>query len=317
MLFSPARSLYVHIPFCASKCDYCDFFSVPVACSSSTETAKIMATYVERLLADLETQAQCGIFAPLDTIYVGGGTPSLLAPSDLTHLIEGIQGLVPLTENAEVTIEANPEGITAPWLAAVDAAGVNRISLGVQSLKDASLAAVHRGANSVCALTALALLRDHWRGTLSVDLIAGLPAETEASFRLGLDRVLSFRPHHISLYALAIEPGTPLYNRVADEENTNHEPHKPHKPHTPTRINYSDDIRDELWLLGRDLLEAEGYAQYEVSNFARPGFECRHNQAYWESRSWAALGAAASGTLYRDDGSALRYTATKDPANYR
>jgi oxygen-independent coproporphyrinogen-3 oxidase len=235
----------------------------------------------------------------LDTIYVGGGTPSLLAPPDILRLFGGIQGIVPLAEKAEVTIEANPEGITLPWLAACEAAGVNRISLGVQSLNDGSLSAVHRGANRACALDALALLRDHWPGTVSADLIAGLPAETEASFQAGIEKVLSFRPHHVSLYALTLEQGTPLYGRMAADERR------------------EDSIKDDLWLLGRDLLEAGGYAQYEVSNFAWSGFECRHNLAYWEGRSWAALGAGASGTLYRGDGSALRYTATNDPASYR
>jgi oxygen-independent coproporphyrinogen-3 oxidase len=295
MSFIPARSLYVHIPFCASLCDYCDFYSVPL--TPSLAGARTLTSYVERVLADLEAQAHKGIFAPpgksgqLDTVYVGGGTPSLLSPPDLALLFHGIRGLVPWATGAEVTIEANPEGITAPWLAACKAAGVNRISLGVQSLNDESLAAVHRGASGDCAIEALALLRNHWPGTLSVDLIAGLPAETEASFRSGLDTVLSFRPHHVSLYALTLEPGTPLYGRVAPED-------------------------EEMWLLGRDILEDGGYAQYEVSNFAQSGFECRHNLAYWESRSWAAAGAGASGTLFCDDGSALRYTADNDSAGF-
>jgi oxygen-independent coproporphyrinogen-3 oxidase len=286
----------VHIPFCASLCDYCDFYSVPL--TPSLSGADTLSAYVERILSDLEAQARRGVFTPdgasgwLDTGYVGGGTPSLLAPPDVARLFQGIRRIVPFATGAEVTIEANPEGITVPWLAACKDAGVTRISLGVQSLNDGSLAAVHHAADSDCAFAALSRLHYHWQGALSVDLIAGLPAETEASFREGLDTVLSFHPHHVSLYALTLEPGTPLYGRVATED-------------------------EEMWLLGRDLLEAGGYAQYEVSNFARPGFECRHNMAYWESRSWAAAGAASSGTLFGDDGSALRYTATNDSGDYR
>jgi oxygen-independent coproporphyrinogen-3 oxidase len=303
MPFVPAAGLYVHIPFCASKCDYCDFFSIPSA--SGAARAATVRAYVGRLLTDLEAQTRKGIFVPLNTIYLGGGTPSLLSPSDIARLFQGIRRLVPLAAGAEVTIEANPEGITVPWLVACEAAGINRISLGVQSSNDASLAAVHRRADRACALAALALLRDRWSGTVSVDLIAGLPAETRTTFRAGIEQVLDYHPHHVSLYALTVEAGTPLYDRAAAEENN----HKGHK------VTQSKDDED-LWLLGRDLLEAAGYEQYEVSNFARPGFECRHNLAYWESRSWAAVGAAASGTLYRDDGSALRYTATHDPESY-
>ena len=268
-------SLYAHIPFCAQKCDYCDFFSVP-------KSGGIPDLYVESLLREASFYADSFGVDSWKTLYIGGGTPSLLSPRQLSSIVCGLGAMRPFSRDAEITVEMNPESVRAELIDACASSGVNRISLGIQALDEQALSRVHRLGSPRMALDALSLLEKTWRGRLSVDFIAGLPGQTRDSFKNQFGTVFSFKNiDHISLYTLTIEDGTPLGKKIARGET-----------------DFSFDRADSMWILGRNILEKNGFLQYEVSNFARPGFESRHNKTYWHLEDYVGIGAGASGTMY-------------------
>lgn len=282
--------LYVHIPFCTSKCSYCDFFSVPCA-------AKIGDEYIEAVLAEAAFTASLRDIDSWKTIYVGGGTPSLLTEKQIDRLVSGLlklSGKAPL----EVTMEANPSDVTESLLDAASASGVTRISCGIQSFNDASLCRVRRRSRASDVYRALSLFEKNRPHSLSVDMIARLPEETDASFASGLQTLLSYNVDHISLYSLTVEEGTPLCTEIESG-----------------KIRHDIDASDALWISGRDFLCGAGYEQYEVSNFCRRGGECLHNLAYWNLESYAGIGAGAVGTFYGKNMSA-RFTNTRDIEAY-
>ena len=281
-----AVSLYVHIPFCKSKCTYCDFFSIP--CNEPVPDC-----YIENLLHEAQMRKNQFDISYWKTIYIGGGTPSLLSAGQIQKLLAGLKTICPVKENAEITIEANPDDVTADFLLGVASSGINRLSLGIQAMDDKPLAAVKRRCSRETNLNALDLIQKHWlsaKRSFSVDCIAGLPEQTRESFENGLKELVQSGANHISLYTLTLEEGTPLFRAVSKNE-----------------ITLSADFADELWLLGRDLLEENGFLQYEVSNFANPGFESRHNLTYWNLLDYAGIGAGATGTV-----GAFRYTNSCD-----
>ncbi|WP_315328784.1 radical SAM family heme chaperone HemW [Treponema socranskii] len=282
--------LYVHIPFCTSKCSYCDFFSVPCA-------KKIDDEYIDAVLNEAACTASLRDIDSWKTIYVGGGTPSLLSEKQIDFLFSG---LLKMSRKAplEVTMEANPSDVTESLLDAASTSGVTRISCGIQSFSDASLCRVRRRSRASDVYRALSLFEKKRPHALSVDMIARLPEETDASFASGLKTLLSYAPDHISLYSLTVEEGTPLCSEIESG-----------------KILHDIDASDALWISGRDFLCGAGYEQYEVSNFCRRGCECLHNLAYWNLESYAGIGAGATGTFYRKDVSA-RFTNTRDIEAY-
>lgn len=282
--------LYVHIPFCTSKCSYCDFFSVPCA-------AKIADEYIAAVLTEAACTASLWDIDSWKTIYVGGGTPSLLSEKQIDRLFSG---LLKMSRKAplEVTMEANPSDVTESFLDAAASSGVTRISCGIQSFNDSSLCRVRRRSRASDVYRALSLFDKNRPHALSVDMIARLPEETDASFASGLKTLLSYAPDHISLYSLTVEEGTPLCSEIESG-----------------KILHDIDASDALWISGRDFLCGAGYEQYEVSNFCRRGCECLHNLAYWNLESYAGIGAGATGTFYRKDVSA-RFTNTRDIDEY-
>ena len=282
--------LYVHIPFCTSKCSYCDFFSVPCA-------KKIDDEYIDAVLNEAACTASLWDIDSWKTIYVGGGTPSLLSEKQIDRLFSG---LLKMSRKAplEVTMEVNPSDVTESLLDAASASGVTRISCGIQSFSDASLCRVRRRSRASDVYRALSLFEKNRPHALSVDMIARLPEETDASFASGLKTLLSYAPDHISLYSLTVEEGTPLCSEIESG-----------------KILHDIDVSDALWISGRDFLCGAGYEQYEVSNFCRRGCECLHNLAYWNLESYAGIGAGATGTFYRKDVSA-RFTNTRDIEAY-
>ena len=282
--------LYVHIPFCTSKCSYCDFFSVPCA-------SKIGDEYIAAVLAEAAFTASLRDIDSWKTIYVGGGTPSLLSENQIDFLFSGLLNLswkAPL----EVTMEANPSDVTESILDAASSSGVMRISCGIQSFSDRSLCRVRRLSRLSDVYRALSLFKKRWPHALSVDMIAGLPEETDASFASGLETLAAYGPDHISLYSLTVEEGTPLCTEI--ESGT---------------ISRDIDASDALWISGRDFLCGAGYEHYEVSNFCRKGSECLHNLAYWNLESYAGIGAGATGTFYGKEAS-VRFTNTRDINEY-
>lgn len=272
-LTSPrAVALYLHVPFCAALCDYCDFYSEVPA------DDRVLDPYVDRLLADLARSQDEAPLGVCPSLYIGGGTPTSLGARRLERLLSGLARRLPAWP-AELTLEANPESLDADALSAAAAGGVNRLSLGVQSFDAAERMAVGRRGGLAAVEKALGLVGRSWRGRLSIDLMAGLPGQSQASLAAGIARAVAAGAEHISLYSLILEEDTPLAARVRRKQVLLPPP----------------DAADELWLAGRSELCAAGFRQYETSNFARPGAECRHNLVYWNLGDWRGFGAAAVG----------------------
>jgi oxygen-independent coproporphyrinogen III oxidase len=280
-------SLYIHVPFCASKCDYCDFYSVPLKPSDGRPEL-----FVDTLLAEAIKLFKKYPVENVPTIFVGGGTPSVLGPVLMRRLLKGIFSLIggfsPPPE--EVTVEANPESADEAMLAAIREEGVTRLSLGVQTFYGPSRRAVNRAGDEAVLPGRLALAAAFFPDAFSVDLMSGLPFQNKRILLDDIAKALSYKPAHISLYALS--------GKKAEE--------------------LGRDEADELWLCGRDVLEKSGYFQYEVSNFCPPGRECKHNIRYWRMLNWLALGPAASGTIiHKNTASGFRFTFPSDTNNWQ
>ena len=253
--------------------------------------------YVRALVHEAEYYVRHYQIDSFKTIYIGGGPPSLLSAKQIDFLLGALQNKRGRVQ--EITHEVNPETLDLEKLYAAEANGVSRLSLGIQSLNNAALASVHRHCSSERSLEALSIIQSCWHGDLNLDVIAGLPDQTSLAFLHSLERVLSYHPDHLSLYTLTVEDGTALASRI-DEG-----------------LSWSADKADEEWLQGRNLLLQCGYRQYEVSNFAIPGHESRHNLAYWRQDDYIGIGAGAVGTVYAfDGGTGLRWTNTTNIAAY-
>jgi putative oxygen-independent coproporphyrinogen III oxidase len=265
--------LYLHIPFCARRCSYCDF---AIAVRRETPSEE----YVDRVLAEwarCREDPRWAGFATLNTLYLGGGTPSRLAPDALNRLLDQLLDDRPLAPGAEVTLEANPEDVTLATARAWSAAGVNRISLGVQSFEPAVLTWMHRTHDAAQVPRAVMALREAGFDNLSLDLIYSLPAELPRDWSRDLDLAMALAPEHLSLYGLTVEEHTPLGHWVARGE---------------TRPSPDERYADEFLIAHRTLTGA-GYRHYEVSNYGRPGREAVHNGAYWRRASFLGLGPSA------------------------
>jgi len=273
-------SLYIHVPFCAGACDYCDFYSISI-----NNNFSLMDDYVDAVLGDIEDQLARLDVDDVPTIYIGGGTPSVLGARRMERLLAGIQAaLKPLRQKPpEFTVEANPESADKAFLRTCRDCGVNRISLGIQTFHGPSRLAVHRTGDHRLLREQAALAAEYFPGAFSADLITGLPFQTREVLESDITALLALRPAHVSLYSLVIEPETPLGKKAAMHGDALSLP--------------CPDDADSLWIAGRDLLEAAGLAQYEVSNFALPHKACAHNLRYWRMENWLGAGPAASGTL--------------------
>lgn len=270
-----AASLYMHVPFCAGACDYCDFYSVATVAADERLDA-----YVFRILQDIRSVIAAENVEIVPSVYIGGGTPSVLGARRFERLLIGLQELLPEFPG-ECTVEANPESATDDFLAVSRDLGVSRLSLGIQSLDPACRRAVGRLGDAMSAQLAAQRVYRYFGGDFSIDIISGLPQQDEASLMRDLAFASSCGANHVSLYSLTIETGTRLSERVASGAIA-----------LPTASQ-----SDELWLMGRDFLESEGFLQYEVSNFARAGAVCRHNIRYWRLENYLGCGPGAVGTI--------------------
>jgi len=266
--------LYVHWPWCLSKCPYCDFNSHVLA---ALDPVRWAAAYGRELTTLAQAWAPR---RPLTSIFFGGGTPSLMEPSIIATVLETAAGLWPLADDLEVTLEANPGAVDRDRFRGFRAAGVNRLSLGVQALDDGALALLGRRHDRAEALAALALARRTF-ARVSCDLIYARPGQTVAAWAVELDRVLTEAPDHLSVYQLTIEPGTPFF--AAHRNGTLTPP--------------DEDTAAALFETTRARLMTAGLPAYEVSNHARPGAECRHNLVYWRGGDYVGCGPGAHGRL--------------------
>ncbi len=258
--------LYIHIPFCRQKCRYCDFASFAGA-----------EDLINGYLSALEKEASFYLSFSADTLYIGGGTPSLLSSLQLEKLCGLVtQRFAPLGTFQESTLEANPESLTKEKLRLLKDAGLNRLSLGLQSFDDGVLKRIGRVHDVKTFLSAYGAAREEGFDNISVDLIAGLPGQTKEMFLQGLKKLTDLKPEHISVYGLQVEEGTPFYKEGVQADE--------------------DLLRAELEETHR-LLQAAGYVHYEISNFALPGRESRHNLNYWQNGEYLGLGSAAASYL--------------------
>lgn len=262
--------VYVHIPFCASRCSYCDFYS-----TLKLETAG--SHYVDALIGEAVLR-RCELHGEaVRTLYLGGGTPSQLPLPLLSRLVEGLRGALDLHGVEEFTIEANPDDVTPEWCAALPALGVNRVSMGVQSFEDRILRAIGRRHTSQQVVKAVENLHDVGIGNISLDLIYGLPGQTLDSWAESVDRAIALAPRHVSAYWLTYEPGTRLWRQREQGEVAE----------------VPEDVCIAMYHLLVKRLQEAGFEHYEISNFSLPGYHSRHNSSYWDGTPYLGLGAAA------------------------
>ncbi len=259
--------VYFHIPFCRSKCAYCDF------CSTSRWDDKLMDAYLEALIRQLGDFFLPGGKYTVDTVYIGGGTPSVFGGKRLAKLLKALDKKVSLTRTCEITVEVNPESADKGLFKQLKAAGVNRISMGVQTADDSQLKRIGRIHDFAKAREAVALCKQYCTENLSLDLIYGLPGQTMDSWLQSVEAICALQPRHISAYALKLEEGTPLWRE---------------DPVLP-----DDDTQADMYLAAVEKLARLGYAQYEISNFAQKGYHSRHNSRYWDLSDYLGFGCAA------------------------
>ena len=265
------EALYLHIPFCKSKCAYCDFDSRAMGEGCALDEA--VATYCDALAAQIDAHGRAGDLAEVQTVYIGGGTPSLLG----VRLVELVRRVLGYCDPVEFTCEANPESFTFDLARSLRAAGVTRVSLGVQSLQADELRAIGRIHTAEQAVKAVALAREEGFST-SCDLMCGLPGQTLDAWRDTLKRVLLADPDHVSVYPLQLEEGTPLERLEAAG-----------KIEVP-----DEDFQAQCMDIAAELLHAHSYERYEVASYAKPGHRCQHNIAYWTGVPYLGIGRSAA-----------------------
>ena len=279
--------IYVHVPFCRSKCQYCDFYSL------TTKDDKLMDSYIQATCKHIK---EAGALAPgyqVDTIYFGGGTPSFFGADGMAMILSAIRRSFDVIHDAEITFEANPDSVSQKLLSRLRNEGFNRVSLGIQSDDDAILQKVGRPHNYAQAVMAVERIRKAGFTNLSLDLMYGLPGQTLEGWEKTLRNVLKLNPEHISCYGLKVEERTPLY-QYKDAVNLP-----------------DDDMQADMYLAAVEILRSKGYRQYEISNFARKGMVSKHNMKYWMGGEYLGFGPDAS-----SDFGGKRFTAVRDLLGY-
>lgn len=272
--------LYIHIPFCVRKCAYCDFLSEPADLDT-------IANYMEILRKQLVEQAAFLRNRTVDTVFIGGGTPTILRPKQLGVLLDTVQEQFRLAEHAEITIEANPGTVTPEKAKVLGGGGVNRVSLGLQSASAEELRLLGRIHTYQDFLHSYELLREAGIRNLNVDLMSALPKQSVSSYEKTLHQVLALHPEHISAYSLIIEEGTPFYENYREDEALRDAGKEPKQ--LP-----SEESERAMYELTGELLAAYGYERYEISNYAKAGYACRHNIGYWTGEEYLGVGLGAS-----------------------
>ncbi|WP_312456169.1 radical SAM family heme chaperone HemW [Pseudescherichia sp.] len=286
----PPLSLYIHIPWCVQKCPYCDFNSHALKGEVPHDD------YVQHLLSDLDADAPWAQGREVKTIFIGGGTPSLLSGPAMQTLLDGVRARLNLAADAEITMEANPGTVEADRFVDYQRAGVNRISIGVQSFSETKLMRLGRIHGPEEAKRAARLATGLGLRSFNLDLMHGLPDQTLEEALDDLRQAIALNPPHLSWYQLTIEPGTLFGSRP---------------PVLP-----DDDSLWEIFEQGHQLLTAAGYRQYETSAYAKPGYQCQHNLNYWRFGDYLGIGCGAHGKVTFPDGRILRTAKTRHPRGY-
>lgn len=273
--------LYLHIPFCIRKCAYCDFLSFPAP-------EEVRKEYVRVLISQIKQSQEKG--RPVTTVFLGGGTPSVLESAEIAGIMEAIRESFRLKPGAEVTMETNPGTLDREKLEAYRAAGVNRLSIGLQSTEDGELKLLGRIHSFDQFLENYESARQVGFDNLNIDLMSALPGQTIESWRRTLRQVLELEPEHISAYSLIVEEGTPFYERYREEVKRREQGSK-------CTLLPSEEEERQMYEDTERILGKAGYGRYEISNYARPGYECRHNIGYWRRADYLGLGLGASSLI--------------------
>ena len=270
--------LYLHIPFCVSKCRYCDFLSAP----SEEEYRQI---YVERLCRRIRYWSDVihNYGYEIVSIFVGGGTPSILTEAQITQIFEAVRESFPIREDAEITLEMNPGTDVKDKLPVYRKLGINRLSMGLQSADNEELKCLGRIHTYEDFRQVYQWAREAGFTNINVDLMSAIPGQTLESYEDTLRKVVDLKPEHISAYSLIIEEGTPFYERYGEGRHADELP--------------NEDTERQMYVRTREILEGYGYHRYEISNYAKDGYECRHNLGYWDRKEYLGLGAGASSLM--------------------
>jgi oxygen-independent coproporphyrinogen-3 oxidase len=290
--------VYLHIPFCQRKCRYCDFLSAPA--SEEEQEA-----YLEALLTEIRTAPEGEDDYRVVTVFVGGGTPSLLTGGQIGRILGGLRDRFAFDREAEITMEANPGTLNRDKLAAYRKAGVNRLSLGLQSADDRELALLGRIHNFQTFRENFYLAREVGFTNINVDLMCSLPGQTIESWERTLHTTAELGPEHISAYSLIIEEGTPFGEQYGEEE-------RKRQAGEETRILPSEETERTMYRRTKEILHSYGYERYEISNYARPGKACRHNEGYWTGVEYLGLGLGASSYI-----KGVRFANSRDRKEYQ
>lgn len=275
--------IYIHIPFCRAKCGYCDF-------NSFYANDDIIENYVKKLCEEIEGSRYKGERA--DTVFIGGGTPSFIKGKYIEKILTCIDRAFPFDKNCEITVEANPESICSEKLGIYKSSGINRISMGIQSFDDSELKFLGRIHNAETAVSSYYKIREAGFDNVNIDLMFSFPQQTEKSWENSLKTAVSLDPSHISAYSLIIEEGTLFYKKYKNYQT-------------------NEDTDRIMYRKTKELLNGFGYDRYEISNFAKPGYECRHNIGYWKRYNYLGFGVSAH-SLYND----IRFSNTENFKDY-
>jgi oxygen-independent coproporphyrinogen-3 oxidase len=284
---APIRAVYVHVPFCRRRCGYCDFYSIELDDAA-------VGPLVDALLRELDDYCARRALAP-ETVYVGGGTPTTLPPGELRRLLARLGQLVQHGTEPEFTVEANPATVTPEVAGVLVSAGVNRVSIGAQSFDAAELRVLERTHRPRQVAETVATCHKAGIAQVSLDLIFAIPGQTLGSWLSSLERAIALQPEHLSCYALSYEPGTRLFDQLRAGAVTRVDP----------------DLDATMYERTIDTLTGAGYTHYEISNFAQPGRECRHNLVYWHNEPYLGIGPSAAGLV-----DSVRYKNVADVAAY-
>lgn len=284
--------LYLHIPFCVKKCDYCDFLSAP-------SDEKTMERYTKALVKEIELNKELMKEYLVDTVFIGGGTPSILEGNLIAGIMRALRSNAKIVEDAEITIECNPGTVTEEKLLSYKNAGINRISFGLQSANDEELRSIGRIHTYEEFLESYYMARECGFDNINIDLMSALPGQSEQSFKETLEKVVGLNPEHISVYSLIVEDGTEMSQRVKNARAKGID------------ILPSEEEERRMYYMTKTLLGKAGYGRYEISNYAKSGYECRHNIGYWARKDYLGFGIGAA-SLYKEQ----RYNNVADINSY-